>query len=402
MEEENAAPAVPAKVDPEAFTLRGKTQIAVRFRREIIIGAAAVGAVGLATLGYVALRPHIHMVSEQPSDLSQPIGASTPDTLSSLPSSYGNVPKLGPPLPGDLGKPILEHQQSSFAAASVSQPAAGESAEIAERQRAIDDLRAARQSGLLVQIKDEISGSKASTTAADAGSAPASATSSATLDPDNDPNGQLQKAAFVSGADRSDAINPHLKTALTSPYTLSAGTVIAGSLITGLRSDLPGIVTAQVTENVFDTATGRLLLIPQGARLIGSYDSVVAFGQRRALVVWRRILWPDGSSLAIDNVVGADPSGYSGLEDRVDFHTWQLLKGVALSTLLGVGAQLQFTGGSDLVEAVRESSQQNVSRAGDQITSKTLNIQPSITIRPGAPIRLIVHRDLVVAPAKGS
>jgi type IV secretion system protein TrbI len=402
MAEETAAPEVPAKVDPEAFALRGKPQVSARFRRGIIIGAAAAGSCGIATLGFVALRPHIHMAADQPSDLSSPAGTATPDALSSLPSSYGNVPKLGPPLPGDLGKPILEHQQASFAAAPVSQSSPGENAEIAEQQRAVDDLRAARQSGLLVQTRAEPSEAKVSMSGADAGSTPASAPSPAALDPANDPNGQLHKVAFVSGADRSDTINPHVKAALTSPYTLSAGTIIAGSLITGLRSDLPGLVTAQVTENVFDTATGRLLLIPQGARLIGSYDSVVAFGQRRALVVWQRIIWPDGSSLAIDNVPGADPSGYSGLEDRVDFHTWRLLKGVAISTLLGVGAQLQFTGGSDLVEAVRESTQQNIARAGDQITSKTLNIQPSITIRPGAPIRLIVHRDLVIPPMQGA
>jgi type IV secretion system protein VirB10 len=183
---------------------------------------------------------------------------------------------------------------------------------------------------------------------------------------------------------------------------LSAGTIIAGSLITGLRSDLPGLVTAMVTQNVFDTATGHILLIPQGARLIGSYDSVVAFGQRRALVVWQRIIWPDGSSISIDDVPATDPSGYSGLEDKVDFHTWQLLKGVAISTLLGIGADLQFSGNGGLIDAIRQSGEQNVSRAGDQLTSKTLNIQPTITIRPGAPIRLIVHRDLVLARWNGA
>jgi type IV secretory pathway VirB10-like protein len=118
---------------------------------------------------------------------------------------------------------------------------------------------------------------------------------------------------------------------------LSAGSVISASLITGLRSDLPGLVTAQVISQVFDSPTGRILLIPQGSRLIGSYDSVVAFGQKRALIVWQRIMLPDGSSMKIDNVPATDASGYAGLQDKVDFHTWALLKGVALSTLLGVG-----------------------------------------------------------------
>jgi type IV secretion system protein VirB10 len=216
------------------------------------------------------------------------------------------------------------------------------------------------------------------------------------IDPDRDPNAQQRKADFVAARDTGGDVNEHRLSPPASPNMLSAGSVIAASLITGLRSDLPGLVTAQVTERVFDSATGNILLIPQGARLIGSYDSVVAFGQKRALVVWQRIILPDGSSIRLDNVPAADPSGYAGLADKVDFHTWTLLKGVAISTLLGVGANVTFSGESDLVQAIRESTQQNVSRAGDQITSRNLQIQPTITIRPGAPVRLVVHRDLIL------
>ena len=124
----------------------------------------------------------------------------------------------------------------------------------------------------------------------------------------------------------------------------------------------------------------------------------MAFGQSRALVVWQRIILPDGSSLRIDNVPATDPSGYVGLEDKVDFHTWALLKGVALSTLLGVSSELALSGQSDLVQAIRMSTQNNVSRAGDQITQRNLGAQPTITIRPGTPVRLVVHRDLVLGP----
>lgn len=127
-------------------------------------------------------------------------------------------------------------------------------------------------------------------------------------------------------------------------------------------------------------------------------SQVVAFGQRRALVVWQRIILPDGRSLNLDNVPATDPSGYAGLADKVDFHTWSLLKGVVLSTVLGVGSNLTYSGESDLVQAIRESTQQNVSRAGDQLVSKNLQVQPTITIRPGTPVRLVVHRDLILAP----
>lgn len=157
----------------------------------------------------------------------------------------------------------------------------------------------------------------------------------------------------------------------------------------------PGVI-----RNTYDSATGLLLLIRQGARLIGSYDSVVAFGQRRALVVWQRILFPDGGSIRLDNAPATDPSGYAGPADKVDFHTWTLLKGVVLSTLLSVGSELQFSGEGDLVQALRQSTQQGVSRAGDQLTSRNLQVQPTITIRPAAPVRLLVHQDLVLRPSQ--
>jgi len=185
-------------------------------------------------------------------------------------------------------------------------------------------------------------------------------------------------------------------------YQVMAGSIIAASLVTGLNSDLPGLVVAQVTENVYDSVTGRTLLIPQGARLIGTYDSVIAFGQSRALLVWQRIVMPDGSSIQIDNLPATDAAGYAGLEDDVDYHTWQLLKGVVLSTLLGVGTQLSLGNEEgDIVSAIRQSTQQSVDQAGQRITEKNLNIQPTITVRPGWPLRVIVHGDLVLRPYRG-
>lgn len=385
----------PAKLDPESLALRSRPPRAIRFKRGVIIAIAALVSVSLMTVTWLALKPRMfHRVSGQ-EELSQPDLRPASDTLSSPPASYGDVPRLGPPLPGDLGKPILDRQQQLATEISPS----GQQAEAAERERQLAELKAARESGLLVQ------GRQVAAAAAEAPAASVSAPDSPqpsppkpALDPTNDPNAQGRKEAFVENLDPRGDVNPHVLTPAPSPYTLSAGSVISASLITGLRSDLPGLVTAQITENTYDSATGRILLIPQGARLIGSYDSVVAFGQSRALIVWQRIVMPDGSSLRIDNVPATDPSGYAGLSDGVDFHTWALLKGVAISTLLGVGANLTFTGESDLVQAIRESTQQNVSRAGDQITSRNLQVQPTITIRPGAPVRLIVHRDLILAP----
>jgi type IV secretion system protein VirB10 len=274
----------------------------------------------------------------------------------------------------------------------------------AERQRIAAEQKAARESGVMLQLAGGGRAAAPAPVTTDAGAPPPSAeTARPFLDPDRDPNAQARKNELVGRGNRDDDINPHALAQSVSPWTLQAGSIIAASLITGLNSDLPGLVTAQITENVYDSVTGRGLLIPQGSRLIGSYDSVVAFGQSRALVVWQRIILPDGSSVRIDNVPATDTQGYAGLSDRIDRHTWQLLKGVALSTLLGVGTELSFgSTESDLVRAIRESAQQSGARAGDQLVTRNLNIQPTLRVRPGWPLRVVVHKDIVLPGPWGS
>ena len=395
---ETVAPApVAAKVDPETLAIRAKPERAIRFRRGLIVGIAAIGSVSLMAVTWIALKPRVFSAVTEQTDLSEPNGKAVSDALNGLPASYGDAPKLGPPLPGDLGRAILEQQRAMAPESGVRDTDRGMQA---ERERRMAELKAARESGILVQDRSA-PGAGETSAPSSAIAAPAADSAKLSLDPDHDPGAQQRKADFVRSFDLRGDINPHSLTAAPSPYLLSAGSVIAASLITGLRSDLPGLVTAQVTENVYDSPTGRILLIPQGSRLIGSYDSVVAFGQKRALIVWQRIIFPDGSSLRIDNVPATDVSGYAGLQDKVDFHTWALLKGVALSTILGVGTELTVTGESDLVQAIRESTQQNVSRAGDQITQRNLQVQPTITIRPGALVLLVVHRDLIVPSWRG-
>jgi type IV secretory pathway VirB10-like protein len=221
-------------------------------------------------------------------------------------------------------------------------------------------------------------------------------------DPGIDPTDQMRKLAFLKDGPEKQIYNPHALQTPASPYQLMAGSIISASLITGLNSDLPGFVIAQVTEHVYDTATGRHLLIPQGTRLIGKYDNVVAFGQERALVVWQRLILPDGSSIVIDNLPATDTGGYAGLADEVDLHTWKLLKGVALATVLGVGSELAFgASDSDLVRALQLSTQSTTNRAGQRLVERNLNVQPTITVRPGWPLRVIVPRDLVLRPYRG-
>jgi len=396
--------AAPAKADPETLVLRASPRRVARFRRSAIIAIAAAGPTAIVGTAWLALKPAAVNIAPSSDDHDQ-LGAKAPqDALAGAPASYADVPRLGPPLPGDLGGPILDHQgrpEEALPDDSPNQEEAQRAAQQAEteRQRIAAEKKAARESGVMVQLAEKEATASPAAVRPDVGTTlPTAPAAKLPVGAGDDPSGQRRKNALVGRANRDGDVNPHMLTAPASPWTLQAGSIIAASLITGLNSDLPGFVTAQVTENVYDSVTGRNLLIPQGSRLIGSYDSVVAFGQRRALVVWQRIILPDGSSIRIDNVPATDAQGYTGLADKVDFHTWQLLKGIALSTLLGVSSELALSGRSDLVQAIRMSTQDSVAGAGNQITQHNLGIQPTITIRPGTPVRLVVHKDLVIAP----
>ncbi len=392
---EAPAPQPTPKADPETLAIRARTPRIIRFRRGVIIGAAALGSTALIVLAWIALQPRIFSRVAQQSELSQPNVQPGNEALQGLPSNYGDVPKLGSPLPGDLGPPMLRAQQETMAVEAPGGPNAAD-AERADRERRLAELKAARESALLVQSSGTTS---VTVNPPAAPSAPTEANAPISLpDTASDTDGRTRKERFAEAFDTRGDINAHLLKSPASPNMLMAGSVIAASLVTGLNSDLPGLVIAQVTQNIYDSATGRILLVPQGARLIGNYDSVVAFGQRRALVVWQRLILPDGSSIRLNAMPASDPSGYAGLADKVDFHTWRLLKGIVIATLLGVGTELTVTGESDLVQAIRESAQTNTAIAGEQLTRDNLDIQPTITMRPGAPVRLIVNRDLILAP----
>jgi type IV secretion system protein VirB10 len=385
------------KAPPETLTLRAKPRPVVKFRRGVVIGAAAVGALALAGFGWMALGSKAVHLSKPVEDPSVEDRASSRDAVAALPKDY-TAPKLGPPLPGDLGRAVVDQQRRDRVEIQPqANPAAtpAEQAAEAERQRLAAQAHQAREAGVMIQALALAGSETPSLPASAAVATPAVAAPAA-------PTGQQGKLAFVEKARPADVYNGHQLEFPRSPFQLMAGSVIAASLITGLNSDLPGQVIAQVTEPVYDTATGAYLLIPQGARLIGVYDSVVAFGQSRALLVWQRLILPDGSSIQLDNLPATDAGGYAGLADKVDFHTWQMLKGVGLSTLLGVGTEISFGDDeSDLVRAIRQSNQQSASQAGQQVVSKQLDVQPTLRVRPGWPLRVIVHKDLILRPWRG-
>ena len=221
--------------------------------------------------------------------------------------------------------------------------------------------------------------------------------------PDVQPaNGQGAKRQFLATARSEDYLASPLR-APESPWEVKAGTVIPAALLTALNSDLPGEVIAQVTEPIYDHATGRTVLIPQGSRLIGKYDSQIAYGQERALIAWNRIIMPDGRSINIGSMTGADLTGASGLKDQVDGHFWQLARGILLSTVFSVGAaSAQDASARSSGELVLNSAANGVSngaqQVGQQITARDLNRQATIKVRAGWPLRVLVNKDMILAP----
>jgi type IV secretion system protein VirB10 len=380
--------------------LRAERPRVTRLSRKVLAGAAAVALVALFGATFWALQNNRSHTSA-PSELYTTDHHNVADGLAGLPRDYAGVPRqappLGPAMPGDLGRPILNAQNASTTGVATTD---------ADHQRLGQEGEAARLSKLFAStsVRELIS------SVAQAASSGAStiASSQASQSAPNDAftqNGQDRKLAFVTASPDRNTTSPDRVAAPVSRYAVQAGNIIPASLITGIRSDLPGEITAQVTENVYDSPTGRFILVPQGTRLIGVYDSQVAAGQSRVLLVWTRLIMPNGRSIVLERQTGADAAGYSGLEDQVDNHWATLFKAALLSTLLGVGSELGSTTGAgsngDVITALRRGSSDSLNQTGQKVVQQNLNVQPTLTIRPGFPVRVIVNRDLVLEPYKG-
>jgi len=217
-----------------------------------------------------------------------------------------------------------------------------------------------------------------------------------------DQNMQGRKNEFLTQTDRSDGYLPNQIVRPRSPYELKAGSIIPTVLVTGINSDLPGTILGQVRENVYDTVSGNYLLIPQGSKLLASYDSMVAYGQERVLVCWQRLIRPDGTSLSLDCQPGVDLGGYAGFADTVDNHWWRVVTGVALGSVLAAGVVVPQGNVSGYVPSIGQGMAANaagaINQAGQQITNRALGIQPTIKVRPGFSVNVLVTKDLVIPP----
>lgn len=372
-----------------ALRLRAEGPRVTRLSRNVLIGGTALVLILVCGALLWALQTN-RLRSPTSQELYTTDRHAVADGLAGLPRDYAGVPRnappLGPPLPGDLGRPIVSAQAQS-----------GPSTVDPDQQRRAQETEAARVSRLFASTN-----SKPQALAPQQISPQATGTASPTSDEASIQNGQDRKLAFVNAPVDRRTTTPDRLARPASPYVVQAGTVIPAALITGMQSDLPGQITAQVTENVYDTPTGGSLLIPQGARLVGTYDSQASFGQSRILLVWTRLILPNGYSIVLERQPGADAAGQAGLEDEVDNHWGAVFKAALLSTILAVGTELgSDQNESDITRALRRGTGDTVNQAGQQIVRRNLNIQPTLTIRPGYPVRVIVTRDLVLQPYRG-
>ena len=217
-------------------------------------------------------------------------------------------------------------------------------------------------------------------------------------------NDQQTKAAFSQQQAESAAPNvgrPADPTLL--PYTIFAGTIIPAALETAINTDLPGDVLATVAENVYDSVSGKNLLIPQGSKLLAQYSSNVSFGQSRVQVAWQRLIRPDGLSLQLANMNGVDPQGMSGYPGSVDQHWWEYAKGIGLMALFSIiDGQLQYsikTATTQGLSDVANSLTSGIDQVGTQYTSNAMNIQPTIIVKQGAKVQVFVNSDIIMPPA---
>lgn len=404
----------PEDKEPASSMLKAQRPGVTRYKRNVVIGivAAAVLIFAFGLIFAFALGGNNRNAEKKEDDGA--IQLANP-SLDKLPTGYNDPRSQRPDLAGP-GTGTLPPEGTDPNAAATAQPANGQPqrpqltpaqqrAEAA-RELAIRQEMAARSGSIMFQDNQPGSGGdrRSGPGAGDPDLDGTQTADAADRPSDSEPgrqNLQRRKEDFIQ---QSSIEADYLKNGVQqprSPFEVKAGTIIPAALITGLNSDLPGNIIAQVTENVYDHVSGRTVLIPQGTRLFGKYDSRVAYKQKRALVVWNRIIYPNGTSINIGGMVGADATGAAGLSDQVDNHFGSLIKGVSLSTAIAIGGAAADRAGTQrdqLVTAGGGALSQEASRTGQQFVTRELDRQPTITIRPGFRLRVIVNKDMILPP----
>jgi type IV secretion system protein VirB10 len=376
-----------------------------RYRPALLAGCGLIVGGVLAVALVIGLAPPHPKVRKEETTPVDGAAQKGPD-FGTMAKSYGDV--VGPLTEGPPLATLPTADPSSPAPTTSASPAAT----TPDEQQAQDLGRAARTAGLFFAGAN---GGEAGAESAKAPSPPPLDPAAALLAPATLGTAATQDASaatasavamherfLASSSSGSDYVTaPYVRP--RSPFEVKAGDIISAALLTELNSDLPGEIVAQVTEPVFDHASGRHILIPQGARLIGRYDSQVAYGQSRALIVWTRIIMPDGRSLDIGTMIGSDLGGASGLADRVDSHIGPLTRAIALSTAITVGGAIAQnasarSSGTLVLNDAAGGVASEASQAAGRFIDKDLNRAPTIRVRQGWPLTVLVSRDMVLEP----
>lgn len=360
-----------------------------------------IGALSLV-LGYATFSGLSGPANQGPDALKALRPATPADAVKNLPNDYGAIKRpavLGPPLPGELGEVKLSQGKPGMS----------------DLEKLLEQLKVERLKKLMQARESDISFASLKTQDIGRGNSggpalPGLSSARAALgmpgqdvqkSSRDDDNRQDDKEQFLSEKRNEDEVLPERLTEPISKYQLMAGTLLPALLLTGINSDLPGQILGQISQNVFDSVSGNHLLIPQGTKLLGEYDSRISYGQERVLVVWTRLVLPNGNSILLEGMPGVDLSGYAGLTDQVNNHFGRLIKGVVFTSLLGAAAQTSH-GSNRLNPSFSELAVQggadNLNQAGQQITRKNLQIQPTLEIRPGFRVNVFVTKDIVLAP----
>lgn len=350
------APAAESQMETPDISIRAKPPSPRRLSRKVLLGGALTLAaiIAFAVLYGLSERPD----RRQAADTQSAAAAGPPESIRMAPQSYGAedlgvVEPVADPVDVELQPPEAE----LWAGRALPTP-------VREGASAPDPDSIARLAPILFE-------------GATASGAPAA----------------------VSG----DGANADLLPARLSPprsrFELLAGAVIPAALQTELNSDLPGRVIAQVTAPVFDSVTGQHLLIPQGTRLIGAYDNATNYGDQRLLLVWQRLILPNGWSINLQGMEGADATGAAGMRDRTDNHLGRLTAAVALSAIISVVAnESEDDGEQSLSQSVGDAAAQQAASTGGRIVDRELSVRPTLRVRAGAPVRVLVTRDIVLRP----
>ena len=413
---------VPFDEHAERLKIRSSPRPVTRINRKVLMLGAGLGAIGLFAAASIALAPPRAVDPAAQQEVYNTRSKRTPAGLAALPESYTDLPRpepeivrLGPPLAGDLGATVLEAERGLGLEPEYAdrfendfRPNPEDEAARARRMEQASLAAEAARAPVFFRLDSAAGAPSPGAAGRTAGSSGAAEDLLALagirpgddvlpLPGQEDANLQQRKIAFAGETAGADVYNHYGVQDPASPYQVMTGTLIPASLVTGINSDLPGVIVAQVTQPVYDTVTGNHLLIPQGSRLIGRYQSEVSFGQDRALVTWSRIIFPDGSSVVI-SAPGADVQGYAGLADRTDHHWGRVFAAAGLATLLGIGAELGASDEGDIERAIRRGTGDTVNQAGQRVVDRNLGVQPTIKVRPGWPVRVIVTRDLILRP----